>query len=294
MVSNEKINSILTSQNFRGNEAFLLVELDRATEDVDINTKYGGKVFLNSKFRVVNRADSDFNYILFVDAMPGNTIINFLNSKNETISKIIHLEAEEIYFEPNFYRELEEDEFDLNEENLLSKTIAPLSIDSEDIKGLTFDSNFKKLTLNKYQVGNVLYPVGTRSYTQLNHLSETVFVGRWKNTQVTIPSETYMRFVLGQFSLGSVGTQCLIQINLSKKANSYSLSGQAADRMMGIQTKILDTDGLFYSDFSAESKKIFILGEEQGIINAKIKYTDGSEDYLQSYCSNSTYLVEQL
>ena len=41
-------------------------------------------------------------------------------------------------------------------------------------------------------------------------------------------------------------------------------------------------------------KKIFILGEEQGIINAKIKYTDGSEDYLQSYCSNSTYLVEQL
>jgi len=294
MISNKKIESILSSQNFRGNESFLLVELDRATEDVDIDAKYSGKVFLNSKFKVVNRADSDFNYILFVDAMPGNTIINFLNTKNETISKIIHLEAEEVYFEPNFYREVNEDEFDLNEENLLSKTIAPLSVDSADIMGLTFDSDFKKLTLNKYQVGNVLYPVGTRSYIQLNHLRETVFVGRWNTNQVTIPSETYMRFVLGQFSLGSVGSQCLIQINLSKKANSYSLSGQAADRMMGIQTKILDTDGLFYSDFSAESKKIFILGEEQGIINAKIKYTDGSEDYLQSYCSNSTYLVEQL
>ncbi len=294
MISNKKMESILSSQNFRGNEAFLLVELDRGTEDVEIDGKFSGKVFLDSKFKVVNRADSDFNYILFIDAMPGNTIINFLNTKNETISKIIHLQAEEIYFEPNYYREVLADEFDLNEENLLSKSISPLSIDNTDIAGLTFDTKYKKLTLNKYQAGDVLYPLGTRSYLQLSHLRETVFVGRWKNEEVTIPSETYMRFVLGQFSLGSVGTQCLIQINLSKKANSYSLSGKAADRMMGIQTKILDTDGLFYSDFSAESKKIFILGEEQGIINAKIEYIDGSVDHLQSYCSNSTYLVEQL
>ena len=56
----------------------------------------------------------------------------------------------------------------------------------------------------------------------------------------------------------------------------------------------LDEDGKFYDDLSYNSRKIFLLGEKQGVINIKVQYTDNSIDTLQSYCSKDTYLVEQL
>jgi hypothetical protein len=65
---------------------------------------------------------------------------------------------------------------------------------------------------------------------------------------------------------------------------------------------MLDSDGKFYDSFSNKTRKIIIIGEGQGgsevspdaKVNIKIQYEDGSVQFLNSYCSPNTYLVEQL
>jgi hypothetical protein len=296
LLTQEYLSSILEREEVTGSGATLLVELDEQTEDLDldVDTAYEKKIFLNKKFQVVDRSDSEYAFVMIVGIKPGNTILSFKTIENEMVSKIIHLESDEVYYDSNFYIEKNNDEFELNEESLLSKSSAPLSLDSKEILGLTFDAKIKKKTINLYELNRVKYPIGIRSYVELKHLSESIFIGRWNNKVVTVPSETYMRFVLDQFSIDTVNSQCLIQINLPKEAKELYFNGQSNSRAMRMQTRILDNDGQFYDDLSNESKKIFILGEEQGIINVKVKYTDNTVDYLQSYCSDSTYLVEQL
>jgi hypothetical protein len=296
LLTQEYLAKVLKTVSATGSGATLLIELDEQTEDLDldVDTAYERKVFLDKKFNIVDRSDSEYSFILIVGVKPGNTILSFKTITNEMVSKIIHLEEDEVYYDSNFYIEKNKDEFELNEESLLSKSTAPLSLDNKEILGLTFESKIKKKTINLYEISKNKYPIGTRSYVELKHLNESIFIGRWNNKSVSVPSETYMRFVLDQFSIDSVSSQCLVQINLPKEAKELYFNGQSNSRAMRMQTRILDNDGQFYEDLSNESKKIFILGEEQGIINVKVKYTDNTVDYLQSYCSDSTYLVEQL
>lgn len=63
---------------------------------------------------------------------------------------------------------------------------------------------------------------------------------------------------------------------------------------MSFEKNILDNDGVFYKDFSANSERVFVLGEKQGVFNIKLEYVDGTVQFLQSYCSDATYLIEQL
>jgi hypothetical protein len=66
--------------------------------------------------------------------------------------------------------------------------------------------------------------------------------------------------------------------------------------------QVLDSDGKFYDSVSDKTRKIIVIGESQGSsdvfadakINIKIQYQDGSSQFLNSYCSPNTYLVEQL
>ena len=52
--------------------------------------------------------------------------------------------------------------------------------------------------------------------------------------------------------------------------------------------------GDFYDEISYATERVFLMGEEQGTINIKLNYTDGSSQFIQTFCSDSTYLVEQL
>lgn len=272
----------------------LLVELDETTEDVEIDadTKYEEKLFLNQNLKKVNRDTSDYNYILFIGVEPGNTIVNFKNTKNEISNKIVHLAEKEIFYDPNFYAEVLEDTVELYKENLLSKCKGLLNIDSDNIKPWSFEAKVNKKSINRYSLGRMIYPIGTRKYMELKHLDESIFIGRWGQGPVVVPTEDYVRHVLGNFDIN--GNECLVQVNLVKDIKNFSYGAQSSSGYSRTQAKFLDKDGSFYTDLSNDTKRIFVVGEEQGIINMKIDYTDGSAQYLQTYCSDSTYLVEQL
>ena len=295
LIKRRQFNDLLKQSRIKGLGGHVLVELDTTTEDVELGsgTKYEEKIYLNRDFKVVERENSDFNYIMFLGVNPGNSLIYFRTLDNQTISKIIHVADETIYYEPNFYHEVLSDEYSIFEDKLLGKDLTALNVHAKEIKN--FSSNYltENIAFNRLSVKKALYPTGTRKYQEFKHLNESLFVGRWDQKFIDLPSEEYTRFVLSQFNEVGINNRCLIQINLTKPAKSLTYNG-LADKGMSVRSLILDKDGQFYEDLSFESSKIFLLGENQGVINVKVEYTDNSVDFMQSYCSENTYLVEQL
>lgn len=296
LLTEESFSKVLQDNNLTGLGGHVLIELDELTEDVDfgLDSGYEDKLFLDRSMRVVERGDSDYAFILFVGLTPGNHIISFKTYKREVTSKIIHVAEREIYYDFNFYAEVENDEFELYEDNLLSKETGLLSINEDEIVDLSFDTPFMKMTVNRMQAKRALYPVGTRKYYELKHLDESVFIGRWSSDYVDVPSESYIRFALSNFGGYTLENSCLVQINLEKEAKELSYNGNAASGHMSIIPRILDTDGVFYRDLSHQSKRVFLLGEQQGAISVMVRYVDNSVDYLQTFCSKTNYVVEQL
>lgn len=295
LIKRRAFDKLLGRSKIKGLGGHILVELDEKTEDVEIgnSTKYERKLFLNKNFKVVDRSDSEYFYIMFIGVNPGNTVLYFRTLDNQTISKIVHVTDETVYYEPNFYTEVNGDEYSVFEESLLSKDTTALSVNSKEIENFSSEYKIENLAFNRLGIKNAVYPFGTRKYQEFKHLNESIFVGRWDQKFIDLPSEEYTRFVLNQFRTNDVKGRCLVQINITKPAKSLSYNG-AADRGMSIRSLILDKDGQFYDDLSFNSRKIFVLGENQGVVNVKIEYTDNSIDTLQSYCSEDTYLVEQL
>ena len=144
--------------------------------------------------------------------------------------------------------------------------------------------------------------LGGRRYLELNHQSEPVFVGIRDNNNVTVPSENFMRFILSKVEGSKLGNRCLVQVNLTKKAQKVDVASESIGMSLMTSTQMLDSDGKFYDSLSDKTRKVIIIGEGQGAaeispdakVNIKIQYQDGSVQFLNSYCSPNTYLVEQL
>src|SRR5690606_19099301 len=106
------------------------------------------------------------------------------------------------------------------------------------------------------------------------------FIGFSTNTNVVVPSENYIQVVLDKFGLSDLNNQCVVQLNLDEKARSISIEGQSYRGAMRLSPLMLDEDGIFYDEFTAGTNRVFIHGEEQGIVNIKLNYNDGSVSYI--------------
>jgi len=111
-----------------------------------------------------------------------------------------------------------------------------------------------------------------------------------------------MRFILSGVEGTKLGNRCLVQVNLENKIQNFEVASESVGASLMVQSQALDSDGKFYDSVSEKTKKLIIVGEshststhyDDGKINIKIQYTDGSQHYLSTYCSPNTYLVEQL
>jgi len=290
----QKFDQIVTDLGVPAFGAQVLVELDELTEDVelDVDTKYDAKVFLDTNLNIVNRSEADYSYILFVGVSTGNTIINFRNVHGQDTNKIIYLAPKEIYYEPNFYAEVSTDSISFFEEGLRSKCIGMLDIDSDKIAPWSHEGIVSKKSMNTHNVSKMLYPLGTRKYFDLSHFEKNIFVGRWSEEKVILPNQEYADSILNNFEIEA--NECMVQVNLSKDVKHINITGLSETGYMNTELRFLDKNGNFYDEVSSHSNRVFIAGEEQGLINIKLEYIDGSKQYLQTFCSESTYLVEQL
>lgn len=295
LLNQDQVWKLMENANHVRGGAHILIELDSLTKDagLDLEAQYEQKIFLDQEMQMVEGRNKA-SYLMFMGVEPGNHILNFKTYKNVVTSKIIHVGSDEIYFDYNYYVGVDRDRFETFEESLLSQELSMVSVAENQVVELAYDADIKKETINSFEMKNLIYPAGGRKYYEFNHLREPIYIGRWKSNKVVIPSEEYMRFVLNQFQEVSVRNYCMVQINLPKAVKGLSYNGKSESGYMAIRAKVLDKDGHFYEDISHESHRIFLLGEQQGSISVKVSYVDDSYDFVQSFCSQSSYLVEQL
>lgn len=291
-------NKILSANNLRGLGAHALVELDDKTEDVeiDISKKYEAKLYLDKEFNVVSREDSAYNYILFIGVEGGNAILNFKRSDQKVVNKLAYLANDQIYYEPNFYAEVKRDTFAFYREGAFTKCKSMINIDPKQLEPWSYPGKVVKESLNSIKLSNMIYPVGSKKYVEVKYddLQESIFVGRWGQENIVVPTEKYIGFVMEQFGRSATANSCIMQLNIIKQVKNIAFNGQSTNNNMDMQIRILDGDGEFYQDFSDRSERVFLMGQEEGTVNISINYVDGSTQYLQSFCSDATYIVEQL
>jgi hypothetical protein len=300
LIEEEILNDLNIPFEQKGSVGSLLIELDDDSEIAKLDVPFGDVITLDGDLKRTN--SKDFRYQLFLGIRSGNAMVSYNRANGEVVSKIIHIHENELTFDSNFYEEITEEKIRLFEENLMAKENSPLIIPGEKVKVFAKNIFAKKLSQNTYKLNIGASHLAGRRYVEIGHHLEPVFVGIRDNNKVTIPSENFMSFILSKIEGSRLGSRCLVQINLTKKVQKFEVGSESVASSVMTYNQVLDSDGMFYDSISDKSKKIIIIGESQASsnispdakINLKIDYTDGSTQYLSSYCSPNTYLVEQL
>lgn len=300
LIEQEVLNSLNAEFEKNGPVGFLLVELDESTEVAKTDVPFGKVLTLDESLKITK--SEDYKYQLFVGIQAGNALITYEKMSGDKINKIVHIHENEMTYESNFYEEIKHKRVKLLEQNLLSKEAKALVIGEDQVKSFVNQKSSQKINANTFEIAENYSNYGSRQYLELNHLSETVFVGYKDNSRIVVPSENFMRFVLSSVEGNSLVNRCVVQVNLKKNTKRFEVSSESVDDSVMIQTQVLDKDGAFYSSLSEKSEKLIIVGEisvKEGMspdskINVLVEYENGSSEYLSSYCSPNTYLVEQL
>lgn len=300
MIEEEKFNALQAPFEARGPVGAVLVELDDDTEAVQIDVPVGKVINLDGNLK--KTVGNDYRYQLFVGVKAGNALLSFKDTKGEINSKIIHVHEHELTYDTNFFEEAKFRSVALYEEDLLGKEKSPLIVGASFVKLFATDKEATKVNDHTYKIAMDKWLLGGRQYLELNHQDEPVFVGLRDKNKIDVPSEAFMRHILSRFEGSSLGNRCLVQVNLSKKIERVDVGSESVADSLMTYVQYLDRDGKFYDSAGGKTRKVIIVGENQGSdetaldskINLKVTYRDGSVQYLGTYCSPNTYLVEQL
>ena len=300
LIQSEAFNEAIAPFEGNGPVGAVLVELDDKTEYAQIDVPFGKSINLDGDLKVTT--SEDFRYQLFMGVKAGNVLLSYKVGKNQNASKIIHVHEAEVTYDANFFEKAQTNNISLMEEDLLSKQENPLIVGADLVKQFATDKTSQKIDDHTYKMnfGSVL--LGARKYLELDHQQEPIFVGFRNAKKVSVPSESFMRYILSSFEGKGIANRCVIQVNLTSKILSVESGSESVAEGLVTQVQYLDRDGKFYNSASENTRKVIILGENQGSeqvskdgkVNLKVSYRDGSVEYLGSYCSPNTYLVEQL
>lgn len=278
----------------------LLIEYDDETETVLLDSEYAEEISLDQNLKATS--SEDYRYKLFVGLPAGNVYLIYKKFDGSEVSKIVHIHEREITFEANIYEQVKHQSVTLYEEGLLSKELSPLIVSGEQVRVFATDKTSQKLNQNTYKLNQKTTLLGERQYLEVNHLDEPIFVGYRDNAKIVLPSDNFISFVLSKFEDRKLGNRCIIQVNIDSPVANFYIASESVGNGLVTSSQVLDQDGKFYDSVGPKSSKIIILGEnfgpidqsQDGKVNIKIDYLDGTSSFLASYCSPNTYLVEQL
>lgn len=278
----------------------VLVELDNSTDVAQLDVPFGKVILLDGEMRETE--SEDFRYQLFLGVKAGNALLTYKGFDKKSIGKIIHVHAESVTYESNHLEVVEDEEVKLVEEDLLSREPSPLIISSEQVKIFATNKNAKKINDHTYQLDFSNSLNGARRYLELNHQLEPVFLGIRNTNQISVPSESFMRHILSNLDSSKLANRCVVQVNLRKKISKVDVDSESIEDSVRTYSQMLDADGKFYDSAGDKTRKVIVVGEHTGSeqvskdakINIKVTYQDDTVEYLNSYCSPNTYLVEQL
>lgn len=291
--SAHELSGFLDRESLDGHGGFLLVQLDKNTDSVEIDSHYEAKIFLNRSFKVVEQAE-EHDYILFAGVTPGNSLLSFRNFRSEVAQKIVHITEDEVLFDGGITYRAESSELELRSINVLGRSSSILDVRGSDLRYFNTNSTATKVGAGRYLLVNAYNALGMRRYYELQQNNGSIFLGRGNNKTVHVPSGELIYHVLEAHGLRGLNNACMVQVNFTNEVAYAQAYGESPNGPMQLIKSYLDSDGYWSGEATELSKHLFIIGDYQGAISVRVDYIDGSSDYLQTFCSNDTYLVEQL
>lgn len=271
----------------------LMTAIDPSITDVEIDSDYQVKVFFSDKFKIVANQD-DASYVMFLGIKNGNILIRYLLDNKESAQKIVYVGEGEMYFEDPDFVATKRELYTFTTRTLLGTKVKELNIDGSDISFFGTKITAKKKTLNSYEIKVPELVDNSRKYLEFKHLGNSLFVGTSSTKEIEIPGQDFIGRVLQANELSELGERCMVQINLKKDLRDFRVSGKNRSGEMFAETSFLDHDGNFTRDSSELAEKVFVTGDLEGIFNVRVDYKDGTVDFLKTFCSEGSYLVEQL
>lgn len=286
------LGELLDQKEIVGQGGYLVVELQHNIKAVDIDQIYESKLYFDANFAVVENYD-DSKYVMFVGVNPGNVLVNYDVSTDNRVFEIIPTVESEITFTSPTVLKQKTKVVSLMENYPMGRSAADLDILESEFKLFLQNAKAQKESINQFQYNLPNRLSGERSYFELTHLSDSVFVSG-TGSKFEIPSSDFIENIFYEYSLKTLQESCMIQINLDKEIKDIKYESVANNSQVVFEPLFLDKDGKRGRDFVPGSEKLFLLGDKQGYVNIMFEYTDDSVDIVQSYCSKSTYLLEHL
>lgn len=293
MFNEMSIHQYLEKEQVELHGNFILIEKSQAVKDVEIDVSHAYKVLMNENFSMVDTLE-EAKYVFFMGTGTGNVLIRYLLNNSKTMATVAHVGEGEVYFEAPMFETGSRELFTLNTRSLLGTKIRELNINAQDVSLFGVNTQSRKRTINSYEFNLSEKIFGERRYLEFKHLGYDLIVGTGKQRELEIPGADFIRKAIEVNGLASLENRCMVQVNLSNDVRNLKVGGKNKSGEMFVEVTYLDHDGNFSVDSSELSEKAFIVGDQEGILNARIEYSDGSEQFLKTYCSEGSYIVEQL
>ena len=293
LVNEDSIQRFLQKRDISAEGNLILIGLNSEIIDTEIDSKYDQRFYFNKSFKLL--ADiKGASFVMYAGVQSGNILLRYHLSNKENAQKIIYVGDGEMYFEDPVFISGQRDVYSLTTRNLMGQKRKELVIPGDQISFFNTKTIAKKKTLNSYEVKAPIMVSGMRKYLEFKHLSKNIFVGSWDEKEIEIPGDDFIAKVMEMNDISSIKDRCIIQLNLTKDLKEIRANGKNRSGEMYIETSFLDREGSFSKENFELAEKIFVVGDLEGQINIKLDYTDGSTQYLKTFCSQSDYLLEQL
>ncbi|MFA6237194.1 MAG: hypothetical protein WC635_07700 [Bacteriovorax sp.] len=292
LINEEGIQQFLQKEGLAIQGNLILLALDSSITDTEIDSVFSQRFYFDKKFNIQTSGLSAA-YVMYAGVKSGNILIRYLLNNKESAQKIIYVGDGEMYFEDAGFTESKRELYTFTTRNLLGQKKKELIIDGSAIGFFNTNIVAKKKALNAYEIKVPSLASGMRKYLEFKHLGDNIFVGTSGEHDIEIPSNGFIAKVLESNDVSSLKERCVVQINLSKDLREIKANGKNRSGEMFVETSFIDKDGNFSRD-SELAEKAFVVGDLEGLFNVRMDYTDGSTEFLKTFCSEGTYLVEQL
>lgn len=293
LLSQDQLGNFLDAEGLVARGGYVMAHLPQTANTVDIDRTYEAKVYLSRDFAVVDQEDM-FEYVLFVGVSPGNALLTYQDFKGKKAQKIIHIVEDEVYFDQGSFVSEEKIKFQLKQKNLLGSRSSDYNLYPDQITYFNTSIESQQEAVAAYSILSPQKSLGSRNYLKIKSGRFPYYVGLWNRATVEVPSESFSSYVLESHQLRNLENACMVQVNIKKPISEVVVSGENQQGQMGILKTYLDSDGQFNYEPSQMASHIFLVGDTQGQISLKVTYLDATTDILKTFCSENTYLIEQL
>lgn len=293
MLEEESFKNFLKNNKLDEDGSYVLTLLNKSIVDTDIDVEYSAKIYLNTDLKIVDDKN-EASYTLFTNVKSGNFLIKHLLTNKDIAQKIAHVGEGELFYDDSSIVVGRRETYTLTSKLLMTNKNKELVLDTGSIGYFNSKNPVKKIALNTYEVKAPSIVDGMRKYLEIKNLGIPMFIGSYNNYNLEVPSKDFIGKVFEMANLNTLNERCMVQINLKKQIDDIKIGGKNLAGEMFIQKMFLDAEGNFSEENFELAEKIFISGDMEGVINAKLEYSDGSSEILKTFCSQGSYLVEQL